>query len=42
MLKSLHNLETVCGAGSEKQVKSNAKCEAIRMVLMTTKYITGV
>jgi hypothetical protein len=32
----------VCGAGSEKHVKSNARCEVIRMVLMTTKYITDV
>lgn len=31
----------MCGAGSEKQVKSNAICEVIRMILMT-KYITDV
>jgi len=32
----------VCGAGSEKQVKNNARHKIIRMVLMTTKYITDV
>jgi len=32
----------VCGTGSEKQVKSIVRCEVIRMVLVTTKYITDV
>jgi len=32
----------VCDAGSEKQVKSIARCEVIRRVLVTTKCITDV